>query len=115
MIRLATIVINTENPATLANFWTAFMCTEVESTAPGFTWLKAVHGGPRIALQEVMYPSEGPRRLHMDFATDDVDTEVARAISLGATRLEEHTFPDFRWVVLADPDGNEFCIAPDHG
>jgi hypothetical protein len=35
-------------------------------------------------------------------------------MALGASRVEDHTAGDFSWVVLADPDGNEFCFAPDH-
>lgn len=114
MIKLATIVINTQAPAPLAEFWTAFLGTEVESSAEGFTWLKALPGAPRIALQEVGSPTEGTRRLHLDFAADDVAVEVERALGLGASRVADHAIGSFRWVVLADPDGNEFCIAPGH-
>lgn len=114
MIKLATIVINTQAPAVLAQFWTEFLGTKVDSSGEGFTWLMALPGAPRIALQEVGSPTEGTRRLHLDFAADDVATEVERALGLGASPVSEHAIGDFHWVVLADPDGNEFCIAPDH-
>src|SRR6185312_4245216 len=115
MIKLSTIVINTNNSAPLRDFWTAFLGTTVASAEDGFTWLAAEPGQPRIAFQEVADPTGGRRRLHLDFEASDMDAEVARALELGATTVEEHTFPAFRWMVLADPDGNEFCISPEHG
>src|SRR3954454_23547308 len=114
MIKLSTIVINTNNIAPLADFWTAFLGTTVASSADGFIWLAAEPGQPRIALQQVSDPTDGRRRLHLDFEASDMDAEVARALELGASTVEGHTYPTFRWAVLADPDGNEFCISPEH-
>ncbi|MHA7306431.1 VOC family protein [Arthrobacter sp. TMN-49] len=114
MIKLSAIVINTQNPAALTDYWTAFLQTEVDYSDSGFTWLASGKGQPRLAIQTVKEPTQGRRRLHLDFASDDVPAEVQRALSLGATTVEEHTMSGFSWVVLADPDGNEFCIAPDH-
>lgn len=115
MVKLSTIVINTSSPIALAEFWAAFLETEISFSDSGFTWLKSAEGQPRLAIQEVTDPTEGRRRLHLDFAADDAAAEVQRAISLGATTVEEHSIGDFSWMVLADPDGNEFCIAPGHG
>jgi len=114
MVKLATIVINTANAAGLVPFWTAFLDTEVAASGDGFTWLKPRHGETRLAIQEVPDPTPGRRRLHLDFAAHDMVAEVARAVALGAQRIEEHSIRGFSWVVLADPDGNEFCISPDH-
>lgn len=112
MIKLATIVINSAKPTELVAFWAAFLETEVSFSSDGFTWLKPGEGQTRLAIQEVPDPTEGRRRLHLDFAADDVDAEIARALTLGATRVEDHVIGTFAWVVMADPDGNEFCIAP---
>ena len=52
-------------------------------------------------------------RLHLDLrpADGDRDTELARLLELGATEVDDRRLPDGRgWVVLADPEGNEFCI-----
>ena len=51
-------------------------------------------------------------RFHLDLRPDDQDVEVARAESLGARRVEigQSDDPNTTWVVLADPEGNEFCI-----
>jgi hypothetical protein len=54
-------------------------------------------------------------RLHLDLMPDDQDAEVARFEALGATRVDIGQGPDVSWVVLADREGNEFCILrPDY-
>jgi predicted enzyme related to lactoylglutathione lyase len=57
-------------------------------------------------------PTPGKNRVHVDFSTDDVEAEVARLVELGATETARNSFGDLGWVVLADPDGNAFCVAP---
>ena len=49
-------------------------------------------------------------RLHLDFRPDDQDAGVARLLALGARRVDVGQTGDEPWVVLADPEGNEFCI-----
>jgi len=49
-------------------------------------------------------------RLHFDFRPDDRDDEVARLLALGATRADVGQRADEPWVVLCDPEGNEFCV-----
>jgi hypothetical protein len=77
---------------------------------------------PRIFFQRVPEPKSAKNRLHLDLpngAPRDAPAEerdltrnafVARAISLGARELERHEELGQRWVVMADPEGNEFCI-----
>jgi hypothetical protein len=48
-------------------------------------------------------------RLHLDFVPDDQDAEVERLLAMGATRADVGQ-KDESWVVLADPEGNEFCV-----
>lgn len=114
MVKLVTNVLNTSNAAAMVSFWTAFLQAEVCAAKNGFTRLKAAEDPPRMGSQEVPDPTPGPRRLPSDFAADGVDRDVARAVEAGAAHVEERMFPDFRWVVPADPDGQEFCIAPNH-
>lgn len=50
--------------------------------------------------------------MHLDLHTADKDAEVARLVGLGARETGRHSFgEDFDWVVLADPEGNAFCVA----
>jgi predicted enzyme related to lactoylglutathione lyase len=53
----------------------------------------------------------GKNRVHVDFHADDREVEVRRLVGLGATVLDEQEVPGLRWTVLADPEGNEFCVA----
>ncbi|MFE6886761.1 VOC family protein [Streptomyces sp. NPDC057694] len=68
---------------------------------------------PTLLLQQVPEPKQGKNRLHLDldFGTADLMPEVNRLEQLGASRLsEELTEHGFRWIVVADPEGNEFCV-----
>ncbi len=49
-------------------------------------------------------------RVHLDFRPDDQDAEVQRLLALGATRVDVGQGDGVPWVVLADPEGNEFCV-----
>ena len=72
--------------------------------------------GSRPAIEVFAVP-EGKRvkdRLHFDVRADGVSTaqELARLLALGARRTDVGQGPDVSWVVLADPEGNEFCLLP---
>lgn len=71
--------------------------------------------GPALTLQRVPEHKSVKNRLHLDLFVADVDAEVARLESLGATRLTRTPCEEFgqRWFVLADPEGHEFCVAHD--
>jgi len=64
----------------------------------------------------VAEPKAGKNRVHFDIETPTVDAEVERLGKLGARRLEAGPRKEFgsTWVVMADPEGNEFCVC-DHG
>ncbi len=66
-------------------------------------------------FQPVDDPKSGKNRLHLDIAPSSGtrDEEVRRLLSLGACRLSDD--PNVPWVVLADPEGNEFCVLPERG
>ncbi len=110
------MVINTNDPDRLAAFWTALLGVGIaRRSGPYFIWLEPQHeGGISVAFQKVDEPTEGRRRLHFDLTVEDLDSSVQQALDLGASHVEDHTSGDFRWAVLADPDANEFCLAPAH-
>ncbi len=68
--------------------------------------------GSRFLLQRVPEANSGKNRLHLDLRTVDLAGEVERVLALGAKRLTSQpvTETGWRWHVLADPDGNEFCV-----
>jgi hypothetical protein len=61
---------------------------------------------PRLFFQLVPESKVVKNRVHLDLTTDDADAEVDRLTRLGARVLGDHD----RWITLADPDGNEFCV-----
>ncbi|WP_020577209.1 VOC family protein [Actinopolymorpha alba] len=69
--------------------------------------------GGRVLFQVVPKPKQGKNRVHLDLhhGPENVEKEVARLCELGATRIGEGQEGGSRWVVLADPEGNEFCVA----
>ena len=68
--------------------------------------------GPHLDFLLVPEPRTGKNRLHLDLRAADGDqaAEVARLESLGARRTDVGQGPEATWVVLADPEGNEFCL-----
>ena len=65
---------------------------------------------PGLLFVRVPEPKTVKNRLHLDFRPDDRDAEVERLLALGATHADVGQGGDEPWVVLADPEGNEFCV-----
>jgi Glyoxalase-like domain len=65
---------------------------------------------PRVLFQLVPEPKTVKNRVHVDLATRDVEAEIARLVALGATEIDRRDGNGTRWVVMNDPEGNEFCI-----
>jgi catechol 2,3-dioxygenase-like lactoylglutathione lyase family enzyme len=63
-----------------------------------------------LLLLRVPDAKQVKNRLHLDLRPDDQEAEVARLQALGATRVDIGQAGDESWVVLADPEGNEFCV-----
>ncbi len=69
--------------------------------------------GPRLLFQTVPEPKTVKNRVHLDLHVGDErrEAEVERLIALGASRLWDGEQGPTRWVTMADPEGNEFCVA----
>ena len=77
------------------------------------TAIRSPHGGPKITWGgPPLSPKIGKDRLHFDLAADgELNAEVDRLVALGASRVDIGQ-GDVNWVVMADPDGREFCVLP---
>ena len=66
-----------------------------------------------LLLQRVPEPKAGKNRMHLDIVTEDIEVEVKRLEALGARRLHDgvRSYGPTRWVTLADPENNEFCVS----
>jgi catechol 2,3-dioxygenase-like lactoylglutathione lyase family enzyme len=108
---LGSTVLNVADLARAMAFWTAALGYVVRDGDPTFIVLT----DPRrrwsnVSLQRSAAPKVGRNRLHLDLYAQDHRAEVARLESLGATRLPWEYPPDADFIVMADPDGNEFCV-----
>lgn len=99
-----------------AEFWLAALAPleyRRAFDAPPYLSMTGPVSAPTLLLQEVPEQKRGKNRMHLDldFGTTDLAAEVGRLERLGARQLSgEHAEHGFRWVVLADPEGNEFCL-----
>ena len=97
-----------------ARFWTSVLgyTREGPSGQTYLTLLPATGQGTEILLQRVPEAKNGKNRLHLDLRTADLGAEVGRVLALGAVKLTSTPVTEggWRWHILADPDGNEFCI-----
>ena len=100
----------------LTAFWSAVLgCDAPPPHAGGKYVTLAPAAGPVLTLQQVPEAKAGKNRMHLDLLVSDPDAEAIRLESLGARRLTP-SFTEMygqRWLILADPEGNEFCLA--HG
>jgi Glyoxalase-like domain len=110
------LVIDCHDPHALARFWAAVLNqpilyeTETEVIVgadkhayPGLSFFGPIPEGKTIK-----------NRLHIDLDPDDQAAEVARLLALGARHADVGQGDDVSWVVLADPEGNEFCVLRPH-
>lgn len=111
--RIATIAIDALQPRVVADFWCDVLDWQVVdeddtlvSIAPrDRSW-------PTIDVLRVPEKKTVKNRLHLDLRADGVDTtdELERLLALGARRTDVGQGADVTWVVLSDPEGNEFCL-----
>lgn len=97
-----------------AEFWTAVLGYVRDGVASGRyqSLLPAQGQGAEILLQRVPEGKQGKNRVHLDLRTRELEPETRRLISLGARLLTEQPVTEYGWSwhILADPDGNEFCV-----
>ena len=115
--RFSELVVDCRDPEALAAFWAAVLDYEVlgrEDDGGVEIGPEAGFGGaaPTLVFGPVADPTPGKLRLHIDVnPTDrDQDEELERLLALGATRADVGHTGDEGWHVLADPEGNEFCL-----
>ena len=107
-----TVVVDARDPAALARFWAAVLDYEVIFEEPDEVVIaRDEHTYPALVFVPVPEDKTVKNRLHIDLHPDDRDAEVQRIVGLGARPVDiGQTEEDVTWVVLADPEGNEFCV-----
>jgi hypothetical protein len=105
---IKSVTFDAANALVLGRFWAAALGTDLdeESTVEKAFVEAAGWGGPNLWFQQVPEPKTAKNRLHFDLrAPGPIPDEVRRLQALGATVLWEEPI-----VVMADPEGNEFCV-----
>ena len=115
-VRWYSIVVDAADPKALGRWWAQALNWEVTFEDDDETDVAPGRGPdgkelePFLAFVTVADEKAGKNRLHIDLAPDDRDAEVERLLALGASRADVGQGGDESWVVLADPEGNEFCV-----
>jgi predicted enzyme related to lactoylglutathione lyase len=110
------VTIDCVDPSRVAAFWSDMLDTAVVEPGPDRPgWLRLRPFGPDqppfINLQPVDGPKVGKVRLHLDVLVRDLDTAIERVVALGGSALRQREqLPRGTIAVMADPEGNEFCL-----
>ena len=115
-IRVQSVSIDAQDPQALAAFWAGVLgwrqtyadAEEVVLEPPEDSPEDGV--SPDLVFLKVPEAKSGKNRLHLDLRPEDQTAEVERLESLGAKRAFVGQSDDVTWVVMADPEGNEFCV-----
>ena len=91
-------------------FWQTALAVEAKHEAWGFVFFHAQDGASALTLQQVPEKKSGKNRVHMDLYASDLDKSIAKFEELGAVVVQSKPEEGFQWVVMADPEGNEFCV-----
>lgn len=115
-LRIQCLCVDTTDPARSAAFWQGALGWQRTHDGDDEVVLEPPAGGrehgvvPDLLFLRVPESKSGKNRLHLDLRPRDQAAEVARLEQLGARHVDVGQGREVSWVVLADPDGNEFCV-----
>ncbi|MEU7751010.1 VOC family protein [Micromonospora sp. NPDC049101] len=114
-VRIGQCTLDVEDLDVMVAFWSAALGYEVERGDDGSAKLwppgQSPATAPTVWLQGSGTTKRGKNRLHLDLVADtDPETEVRRLLGLGARHVDVGQTGTERFTVLADPEGNEFCV-----
>ena len=109
-VRFHMVVIDCADPRSLAAFWEAFTGYERRSDEEDWVSIYSPDDSMRIGFQQVPEGKVVKNRVHLDFEAADEEATAKEIEVMGATRRWMSEDPEDPFVVLADPEGNEFCI-----
>ena len=111
--QFAVLAVDATDPRAVADFWCAVLDWKITDEDDGLVSIAAADGRwPTIDFIPVPEAKTIKNRLHLDLRADGATTaqELERLLALGARRVDIGQGSDVSWVVLADPEGNEFCL-----
>ncbi len=107
------VVVDAHDPARLARWWAEALGYTIVAEAPDEVEIRRSPDElPGLLFVPVPDEKTTKNRLHIDLRPDDQEAEVERLVDMGARHVDvgQH---DVGWVVLTDPEGNEFCVLGD--
>jgi predicted enzyme related to lactoylglutathione lyase len=114
-LALVGTIFDCHDPVRLAQFWSAALGYQIVAESAGFVAIAPTKDKyPGLAFISTEGEKTGKNRLHLDLKPADQDAEVARLLDLGA-RLADIGQGPVSWVVMTDPEGNEFCVLSSAG
>lgn len=115
--RITTVMFNSTKPEELVKFWCEILQVEAHphNEKTEHIWLFSQDpNGFKLGFQRVAEVTPHNSQVHIDVAVDDLDTVQNLVLSLGGTHIKTTKLKNgFEWRVLADPQGNHFCIFPE--
>ena len=117
-LRIQCITIDCHDPLKVAQFWAAALDWKITEQDEIEVVIELLDGSPEQGrIPDILFlrnpdKKTGKNRLHLDLRPLDQAAEVARLEALGAKRIEigQSDEPEATWIVMADPEGNEFCV-----
>ena len=110
---LVALSIAANDPPLLAEFWSGVLRWAIDDTGAVIGLLPPDDTGFRLRFPHTDEPKSGPNQFHFDVRSESPEEQqetVARALALGGRYLDVGQLPEEEHVVLADPEGNEFCV-----
>ncbi len=124
-VKIASVTFDCADALTLGQFWAAALGRPLDPKASsdfatiGFVGRRDTVGWEPVErdsdqtwmFTKVPEPKTAKNRMHLDVMAPNPEAEVARLVELGATRVADTHEYGYKWTVMADPEGNEFCVA----
>ena len=107
---LYAVTMDVNDLETCAKFWSQVLGVDILYQNDQYLRLGKKGERPTLLLQKVPEPHAVKNRVHIDLDVPDLDTAVSRVQELGGSKLRELNEYGIKWAVMADPDGNEFCL-----
>ena len=108
---VASVMLDCNDLAKEVAFWKEILGLEEKQRFPGYVFLGSLgEKGPHLAFQQVPEAKAVKNRMHLDLAAADPAALMARVLGLGGRHLQDFDLDGFRWSIMADPEGNEFCV-----
>lgn len=104
------VTINALDPLGLATFWAALIGGTPRGTGNGFVLVEPEGAGIRLLFQQAQATTPAPGWIHLDCSVPERDTAVTEICRLGGTLVDRRSDSHAEWIVMADPEGNPFCI-----